>query len=243
MAPRAPTCTASPGRAARSCSATAPAAASARPTSRGDGRRRGAGVSVALVEQPYRVAGRRSPAPARQLDAAWVTVVDELRRRSLRGLPLSRRALVGRARGVSYGCEVGAAGVLCLAFPLQPPAAPAEPPGRAGGRDVPVLIVQGENDRFGCRRRARSRGRRPCAATTACAATRRRSWTPSAAGSLTSSRDDRRLHSRPPVRAQPLRRNKTRAARTDRALLATPWPTSRHTRSSVRSTPASCVSR
>jgi uncharacterized protein len=32
-------------------------------------------VSVALVEQPYRVAGKRAPAPARQLDAAWVAVV------------------------------------------------------------------------------------------------------------------------------------------------------------------------
>src|SRR5262249_30327107 len=30
------------------------------------------GVTVALIEQPYRVAGRRSPAPAPQLDAAWV---------------------------------------------------------------------------------------------------------------------------------------------------------------------------
>ncbi|MGH3021479.1 MAG: alpha/beta family hydrolase, partial [Gaiellaceae bacterium] len=37
---------------------------------------RSEGVSVALVEQPYRVAGRRSPAPARQLDAAWTAVVD-----------------------------------------------------------------------------------------------------------------------------------------------------------------------
>src|SRR5205085_12695547 len=35
-------------------------------------------VSVALVEQPYRVAGRRSPAPARQLDAAWAAVVEHL---------------------------------------------------------------------------------------------------------------------------------------------------------------------
>src|SRR4051795_7634123 len=31
----------------------------------------GAGLSVGLIEQPYRVAGRRSPAPARQLDEAW----------------------------------------------------------------------------------------------------------------------------------------------------------------------------
>jgi predicted alpha/beta-hydrolase family hydrolase len=36
------------------------------------------GVHVALVEQPYRVAGRRSPAPAQQLDAAWTAVVEQL---------------------------------------------------------------------------------------------------------------------------------------------------------------------
>jgi predicted alpha/beta-hydrolase family hydrolase len=47
-----------------------------------------AGVSVALVEQPYRVAGRRAPAPARQLDAAWTSVVEHLRANELRGLQL-----------------------------------------------------------------------------------------------------------------------------------------------------------
>src|SRR6185295_8176817 len=45
------------------------------------------GVSVALVEQPYRVAGRRSAAPARQLDAAWLAVVEALRAGPLAGLP------------------------------------------------------------------------------------------------------------------------------------------------------------
>src|SRR5687768_8856244 len=44
--------------------------------------------SVALVEQPYRVAGRRAPAPARQLDAAWIAVVEQLAGDELRGLPL-----------------------------------------------------------------------------------------------------------------------------------------------------------
>jgi predicted alpha/beta-hydrolase family hydrolase len=46
------------------------------------------GLTVALVEQPYRVAGRRSPAPAHQLDAAWTAVVDQLRDGELKGLPL-----------------------------------------------------------------------------------------------------------------------------------------------------------
>src|SRR5262249_27072880 len=45
-------------------------------------------ISVALVEQPYRVAGRRSPAPAAQLDSAWIAVLEALERRQLAGLPL-----------------------------------------------------------------------------------------------------------------------------------------------------------
>ena len=49
---------------------------------------RSEGLTVALVEQPYRVAGRRAPAPAKQLDAAWIAVVDELVAGALRGLPL-----------------------------------------------------------------------------------------------------------------------------------------------------------
>ena len=113
-------------------------------------------VSVVRVEQPYRVAGRRSPAPARQLDSAWVAVVKQLRRRTLRGVPL---LVGGRSSGARVACrtaaEVGAAGVLCLAFPLQPPAragVTSERPSRLPelqAVDVPVLIVQGVNDRFG----------------------------------------------------------------------------------------------
>src|ERR671919_3236227 len=49
---------------------------------------RSEGISVALVEQPYRVAGRRSPAPARQLDAASTAVVEGLRAGELSELPL-----------------------------------------------------------------------------------------------------------------------------------------------------------
>ena len=36
-------------------------------------------MTVALVEQPYRVAGRHSPAPAAQLDAVWTAVLERLR--------------------------------------------------------------------------------------------------------------------------------------------------------------------
>ena len=75
------------------------------------------GVSVALVEQPYRVAGRRSPAPARQLDAVWTTVVDHLLTDALRGLPL---VVGGRSSGARVACrtvvETGSRGraVPCL---------------------------------------------------------------------------------------------------------------------------------
>lgn len=112
-------------------------------------------ISVALVEQPYRVAGRRSPAPAHQLDAAWTTVVDHLAGADLHGLPV---IVGGRSSGARVACrtaaETGAIGVLCLAFPLRPPrrAGGAPPPSRLAELDavtVPTLVVQGTRDPFG----------------------------------------------------------------------------------------------
>jgi predicted alpha/beta-hydrolase family hydrolase len=114
-------------------------------------------VAVALVEQPYRVAGRRSAAPARQLDAAWVAVLERLRQDDVLG-PLLVIA-GGRSSGGRVACRTaalaGVAGVLCLAFPLQPPRranAAEPPPSRQPELDavgVPVLVVQGERDPFG----------------------------------------------------------------------------------------------
>jgi predicted alpha/beta-hydrolase family hydrolase len=107
-----------------------------------------AGVSVALVEQPYRVAGRRSPAPAKQLDAAWLAVVEELREPGLKLIT------GGRSSGARVACrtaaESGAAGVICLAFPVHPPGKPEK--SRLDELDavhVPVLVIQGESDPFG----------------------------------------------------------------------------------------------
>jgi uncharacterized protein len=109
------------------------------------------GCSVALVEQPYRVAGRRSPAPARQLDAAWTAVVERLRTGVLGGVPL---VVGGRSAGARVACRTvastGAIAVLCLAFPLHPPGRPANT--RQPELDavaVPVLVVQGASDPFG----------------------------------------------------------------------------------------------
>jgi predicted alpha/beta-hydrolase family hydrolase len=116
---------------------------------------RSEGVSVALVEQPYRVAGRRSTAPARQLEAAWTAAVDHLRAGELRGLPL---IVGGRSLGARVACRTaeatGAIGVLCLAFPLRPPRRSGKPasPSRLEELDavqVATLVVQGERDRFG----------------------------------------------------------------------------------------------
>ena len=115
-----------------------------------------AGWAVALVEQPYRVAGRRAPPPAPHLDQAWTAVVARLSADELAGLPL---VTGGRSMGARVACRTAAAtasiGVLCLAFPLTPPqrAAATKPsPSRLPELEavaVPTLVVQGVNDRFG----------------------------------------------------------------------------------------------
>jgi uncharacterized protein len=112
------------------------------------------GFTVALVEQPYRVAGRRSPATAKRLDEAWVAVFERLREQELEGLPLIAG---GRSLGARVACrtveQTGAVAVVCLAFPLVPPRRGDKPPQsrlpELEAVSVPVLIVQGESDRFG----------------------------------------------------------------------------------------------
>jgi predicted alpha/beta-hydrolase family hydrolase len=109
-----------------------------------------AGCSVALVEQPYRVAGRRSAAPARQLDAAWLAVLEHLGGGELSGLPI---VTGGRSSGARVACRTaaatGAVGVLCLAFPLRPPRGDKDRQDELDAVDVPVLVVQGTGDQFG----------------------------------------------------------------------------------------------
>jgi predicted alpha/beta-hydrolase family hydrolase len=106
------------------------------------------GVTVALVEQPWRVAGKKvAPAP-RTLDTAWRGVWPVLAKT---GLPVVSG---GRSAGARVACrtavELGAAGVLALSFPLHPPGRPE----RSRARElldatVPTLVVQGGNDPFG----------------------------------------------------------------------------------------------
>jgi predicted alpha/beta-hydrolase family hydrolase len=110
-------------------------------------------LSVALVEQPYLVAGRKIAPPAPRLDEAWLAVIEDLE--EFRGLQLITG---GRSAGARVACRTadatGAAAVLCLAFPLQPRArasgtVPASRLGELDAVSVPVLVVQGRNDQFG----------------------------------------------------------------------------------------------
>jgi len=109
------------------------------------------GYLVALIEQPYLVAGRRSAAPAHQLDAAWLAVLEHLRGGELAGLPL---VAGGRSSGARVACRTapaaGAAAVLCLAFPVHPPGRPAKSRlDELDAVEAPVLVIQGESDPFG----------------------------------------------------------------------------------------------
>jgi predicted alpha/beta-hydrolase family hydrolase len=108
-------------------------------------------VSVALVEQPYRVAGRRAPASPARLDAAWTAVIGQLRAAELADLPL---IVGGRSLGARVACRTaeatGAVAVLCLAFPVHPPGRPEK--SRLEELDavtLPTLVVQGVSDPFG----------------------------------------------------------------------------------------------
>jgi predicted alpha/beta-hydrolase family hydrolase len=143
-------------------------------------------VATALVTQPYRVAGRRTPPQPGPQDAAWLQIVSALRkRRGLGALPL---VLGGRSNGARVACrtarEAGATAVVALAFPLHPPpraTPPAATPSSLGvppsshaggpplghpeksrldelaGAGVTTLVVQGERDPFGMPPRGRGR--------------------------------------------------------------------------------------
>ena len=111
-----------------------------------------AGCTVARITQPYRVAGRRAPAPAARLDEAWLAVVGHLvRRPELAALP---RVVAGRSSGARVACRtataVGALGVIALAFPWHPPGKPDRTRADELARlQAPVLVVQGDRDPFG----------------------------------------------------------------------------------------------
>lgn len=108
-----------------------------------------AGLAVARIEQPYRVAGRRAPAAAPTLDASFTAVVALLR--SGTGGPL---LVGGRSSGarvaVRTAAAVGAVGIVALAFPLHPPGRPDRSRGgELAAVGVPVFVGQGQCDPFG----------------------------------------------------------------------------------------------
>jgi uncharacterized protein len=108
-------------------------------------------ISVALITQPYRVAGRRAPAPAPQLDTAWLTIAKKLSTKHFKDLPL---LFGGRSSGARVACRTStegqAAAVLCLAFPLHPPGRPEKSrQDELASVTVPTLVIQGESDPFG----------------------------------------------------------------------------------------------
>jgi predicted alpha/beta-hydrolase family hydrolase len=112
---------------------------------------REAGWTVAAIEQPYRVAGRRTPPRAERLDSAWMAVLERLQADELRDLPL---VAGGRSAGARVACrtaqDTGATAVLCLAFPVHAPGRPDK--SRQAELDavrVPTLVVQGDSDPFG----------------------------------------------------------------------------------------------
>jgi predicted alpha/beta-hydrolase family hydrolase len=111
-----------------------------------------AAIAVVRLTQPYRVAGRTSPAAPDKQDAAWLAAIDGLvKRRALAGLPL---VVGGRSNGARVACRTatasGAVGVVALAFPVHPPGRPeVSRLAELDGAGVPVLVVQGDRDPFG----------------------------------------------------------------------------------------------
>jgi predicted alpha/beta-hydrolase family hydrolase len=114
---------------------------------------RALGAVTALVTQPYRVRGGRAPGSAEKQDAAWAELIGVLRRETAGDAPLPL-VQCGRSNGARVACrtarQVGAAGVIALAFPLHPPGHPEKSRDaelRAAG--TRVLVVNGARDPFG----------------------------------------------------------------------------------------------
>jgi uncharacterized protein len=104
-------------------------------------------VTVALFEQPWRVAGRRVASPPATLDVGLEAAARTLR-------PGSPWVVGGRSAGARSAARcataLGAAGCLALSFPLHPPGRPEKTRvHELTGAGVPTLVVQGERDPMG----------------------------------------------------------------------------------------------
>jgi predicted alpha/beta-hydrolase family hydrolase len=111
----------------------------------------GDGWRVVRVEQPWRVAGRRIATAPPRLDEGWRAALDQLRADEVLTGPL---VFGGRSAGARVACrtadDLGADGVLALAFPLHPPGKPGKTRGpELTAVRVPLVVLQGETDAFG----------------------------------------------------------------------------------------------
>ena len=110
------------------------------------------GVTVALFEQPWRVAGRKVATAPATLDAGLRAAVEALREAGIvDGTPL---VVGGRSAGARSAArtarDLGAVGCVALAFPLHPPGKPERSRvEELRGAGVPTLVIQGENDPMG----------------------------------------------------------------------------------------------
>lgn len=112
-----------------------------------------AGWRVVLVDQPWRVAGKRVGPRPEALDEAWIPVLESVRAAA----PDGRFVTGGRSAGARVACRtaaaVGAAAVLALSFPLHPPGRPersrADELALPATHGIPVHVVQGSADPFG----------------------------------------------------------------------------------------------
>ena len=105
------------------------------------------GITVVLLEQPWKVTGRKIATAPATLDEALVAAADRLRVRT----PL---VVGGRSAGARSAArcarQMGAVGCLALAFPLHPPGRPEKSRlDELEGARVPTLVIQGERDPMG----------------------------------------------------------------------------------------------
>ena len=105
------------------------------------------GVSVALFEQPWRVAGRPVASAPATLDVGLAAAVEALA--TTTPLVVGGRSAGARSAARS-ATRVGAIGCLALAFPLHPPGKPEKSRiEELIGAGVPTLVIQGERDPMG----------------------------------------------------------------------------------------------
>lgn len=122
------------------------------------------GWVVALIDQPWRVAGRKVASMPPRLDAAFIPIATAL---FTGQSPLPRPFVTaGRSAGARVACRTAgradADAVVALSFPLHPPGQPARSryAELAGALDLrlPLMVVQGERDPFGAPEELREAG-------------------------------------------------------------------------------------